>query len=381
MRRLLVIAIAALAAADTVAPGRAETSSWVGHGAPGEEAPKPGAAPKARPAPPAQRAKVEPTLVMPIHHPKGAAAEPPGALPRLPPPVVDGTNTSTVAKTPAADENAAYEAFDQGMYLTALELAVKFAEKGDPEAHTLIGRIYAEGDGTPRNPTLAAEWYARGAELGDAQAMFAYGMQLVEGVGVPKNRQAGAEMLEAAAVRRHPLANYNLALLFLTGDGKPENPYRGFLHMRYAAESGVVVAQYDLGTLYATGTGVDANAFEAAKWVGKAAAAGNAEAEVDFGVLLFEGRGVPPDPQRGARMFKAAAQQGVAVAQDRLARCYANGAGVETNLVAAAAWHLIAKVSGAEDKSLDELVARLSQTDRAKAERAVDAWRQKEDAP
>ena len=86
---------------------------------------------------------------------------------------------------------------------------------------------------------------------------------------------------------------------------------------------------------------------------------------------------MPPDQQRGARMFKAAAEQGVAVAQNRLARCYAHGAGVEMNVVEAATWHLIAKAGGEEDKNLDELVARLSKGERAKAEKAAEAWRQK----
>jgi TPR repeat protein len=375
MRRTIALAIATLAAASIACPrGQAETSSWFGHGDAGASKRPASPAPKA--APPPQRAKAEPTLVLPIYHPRVAAIDRLGALPKLPPPVIDGEHTSSIAKVPAPGENAPYEAFDQGKYLTALELAVKAAANDDPEAHTLIGRIYAEGDGTARNPALAAEWYARGAALGDAQAMFAYGMLLAEGLGVPKNRQAAGEMLEAAAVRRHPLANYNLAQLFLTGDGKPENPYRGFLHMRFAAESGVAAAQYDLGTLFATGTGVDTNAFEAAKWIGKAAAAGHAEAELEFGVLLFEGRGAPPDPERGARMFKAAAEQGIAVAQNRLARCYAYGKGVPLNLVSAATWHLIAKAGGEEDKTLDELIAHLSKVDRAKAEKAAEAWRQ-----
>jgi TPR repeat protein len=382
MRPAITLAIAAFCAVGLGIPrAPAETSSWIGHGEPGEAAPKQAPARPAakvrKSAPGAQqRAKAEPGFVLPTYRPKPAATRngQPDGLPKLPAPPVAGDNTSSVAKSPAPGEDAAYEAFDQGKYLTALELAAKAAERGDPEANTLIGRIYGEGEGIAKNAALAAQWYARGAELGDAQAMFQLGMLLAEGEGVAKNRAAAAEMFEAAAVRRHPLANYNLALLFLAGDGKPENPYRGFMHMRFAAESGVVVAQYDLGTLYATGTGVDANAFEAAKWIGKAAAAGHAEAELDFGVLLFQGRGVPPDQQRGARLFRSAANQGLAVAQNRLARCYARGAGVEMNILEAARWHLIAKAGGAADASLDELLTRLSKADRAKAQKAADAW-------
>ena len=387
MRPLLTLALLALAAPSLLSTegADAETSSWVGRGEAGADVPHKRSPPRPRPkaldtAPGTLRqSKAEPTTAMPIHRPPVAAtlrgqADP---VPNIPPPPVIGDNTSTVEKTVEVGEDAAYEAFDRGRYLTALELAAKAAAQNDPQAHTLIGRIYADGDGVPRNAALATLWYARGAELGDAQAMFAYGLQLAEGQGAEKNLNAAAEMFEAAAMRRHPLANYNLALLFITGEGKPENAYRGFLHMRFAAEAGVVAAQYDLGTLFATGTGVAANAFEAAKWIGKAAAAGHAEAEVDFGVLLFQGRGVPPDQKRGAQMFRAAAVQGLSIAQNRLAHCYQHGAGVETSLVEAATWHLIAKAGGVEDAGLDTLLAGLSKSDRAKAQKAADAWRER----
>jgi len=74
-------------------------------------------------------------------------------------------------------------------------------------------------------------------------------------------------------------------------------------------------------------------------------------------------------------LFRAAAERGVAVAQNRLARCYAHGAGVEASPVEAAKWHLIAKAAGQADDSLDKIVAKLSKADRAKAQKAADEWR------
>jgi TPR repeat protein len=297
--------------------------------------------------------------------------------PSLPAPAPTA-GASEYAKAQSTGDDAAYEAFDQGKYLTALDLTQKAAEKGDPQAHTLAGRIYAEGVGVPQNFSLAARWYARAAELGDVEGAFAYGLMLAKGQGVQKDLEAAARLFEAAAAHRHPLANYNLALLFLSGEGKPQNPYRAFGHMLFAAEAGVAAAQYDLGGLYATGTGVDPpNAFEAAKWIGKAAAAGHADAQVEYAVLLFRGHGVPPDQKHGAQLFRAAAEKGVVIAQIRLARCYANGAGVDKDLVQAAKWHLMAKAAGGEDESLDKLVAKLSKADRAKAEKAAEEWRER----
>jgi TPR repeat protein len=376
----------ALLATATVVPGvsaAAETSSWSGRvEGPAEAIPK-------RPAPakpatsgtqikiiktvpntPAERPAIAPPALMGSPSPSETQLKP--SLPAS----ASAGGASEYAKAQPTGEDAAYEAFDQGKYLTALDLAQKAAEKGDPQAHTLVARIYAEGAGVPQNLTLAAKWYARAAELGDVEGAFAYGVMLAKGQGVEKNLEAAARMFEAAAARKHPLANYNLALLFLSGQGKPENPYRAFGHMQFAAEAGVAAAQYDLGNLYATGTGVDPpNAFEAAKWIGKAAAAGHTDAQVEYAVLLFRGHGVPPDQKLGAQLFRAAAEKGVTIAQIRLARCYANGAGLDKDLVQAAKWHLIAKAAGGEDESLDKLVAKLSKADRIKAEKAADEWR------
>ena len=269
----------------------------------------------------------------------------------------------------------AYEAFDQGKYLTALHLAVKAAEQGDPQAHTLVGRIYAEGNGAPRTSALAAQWYARGAELGDPEGMFAYGVMLAEGQGVARTaRPPGrCSRRRPSASTRSPTTIWRCSSSRATASRRTRIAPSRTCGLR--PRPGVAAAQYDLGTLYATGTGVDPNAFEAAKWIGKAAAAGHTEAQVDYAVILFQGHGVPPDPKRGAQLFRAAAEKGVAVAQNRLARCYAHGAGVETNLVEAAKWHLIAKAAGEADESLDKMVAKLSKADRAKAQKAADEWR------
>jgi TPR repeat protein len=76
-------------------------------------------------------------------------------------------------------------------------------------------------------------------------------------------------------------------------------------------------------------------------------------------------------------MFRSAAVQGLSIAQNRLAHCYQHGAGVEMNPIEAATWHLIAKAGGVEDAQLEALLAGLSRADRAKAQKAADAWRER----
>jgi uncharacterized protein len=282
----------------------------------------------------------------------------------------------TVIEKKGGGNDPAFDAFQQGRYVTAFELATKAAEAGEPQAATLLGRLYQEGLGVKTDVVLAAQWYRRAAELGDTEGMFAFGVLLADGEGIQKNRAGAAQLFDTAAQKGHPLANYNLALLFLKGDGKPENPHRAAIHLRYAAEQGIAAAQYDLATLYATGTGVEANAYHAATWLARSADQGYPDAEVEYGVWLFQGRGVEPSQSRGVQYFKSAAEKGVPVAQNRLARCYSRGAGIPADLVEAAKWHFLARANGIEDKSLDEAIKTLKPEQRLAAQRAAETWRE-----
>ena len=255
---IVVIAVAGVVPAASQTP-RSETSGWQQRLAPASKRePKPGT-------------KVRSSKVDPSQAPKASLGRVVGPAPRA---SLGPTTVPTQADAAAPGSDAAYEAFDQGKYLTALAIAAKQAEAGDAVAHTLVARIHAEGLGVAQDAKLAAQWYARGAELGDPEAALGLGTLFARGDGVAQNYAKAAELFEKAAMTGHAEAAYNLALLFLAGKGKPELPHRGFMLMSYAAEKGITPAMYDLGTLYATGTGTSANVFEAAKWIGKAASAG-----------------------------------------------------------------------------------------------------------
>ncbi len=275
---------------------------------------------------------------------------------------------------PATGDDAAYTAFDQGQYLTALKLAEEAAARGEPQANTLIARIYTEGLGVQKDDKKALEYYKRASDLGDVQGTFALGLSYAEGRGVKKDRKIAGELFEKAALTGHPEANYNLGLLFLKGDGKPENPIRAFQHIRYAAEKGVPQAEYDLADLYQTGTGVDPNALEAAHWLSRASEQGLAVAQYDYAVKLLQGFGLTKDEPKIPALMKAAADKGIPGAQNRLAYIYLQGIKVKKDPVEAAKWRLIAKKSGVEDKSLDDVVAKMPKADRQKAESEASAW-------
>lgn len=365
---------AVLASLAMAAPGAtvvvAQTSSW------SSKAEVPEAA--SRPAPKAAAPKAAP----PAHpHPTVPAAKTPaplkGQLETKSSPGFSKTMPATSAaasNVAATGDDAAYIAYDQGQYLTALSIAEKAAAKGDPQAHTLIARIHAEGLAVKRDEKLAAQWYQRAAELGDPEAAFALGMMFAEGHGVERNYAAAADMLERAARSGHPYANYNLGQLFLYGRGKPENPYRGAQHIAYAAEKGVALAQYDLATLYHNGVGVPTDAYEASRWLRRAAEQGMPEAQFDYAVMLLGGKGINSDMPKALEYLRSAAEKGIAGAQNRLAYVHFEGVRTAKSPKDGAKWRLIAKASGIADDKLDKMVAGLTAADRRAGEVAAAEW-------
>jgi hypothetical protein len=309
--------------------------------------------------------------------PAGGAAKPDAATKA--PPALSGPGTSTHSKTgpSGTGDDEAYLAFDRGSYLTALSLAEAAAARGEPTAHTLIGRIYSEGLGVPRDDKRAAEWFAKGAKLGDVNAEFAIGLMKAEGRGIAKDLAAAAAHFETAAKAGHPAANYNLGLLFLKGEGKPENPYRAAAHIGFAAEKGLAAAQYDLGTLYQHGVGVPNDAAAASRWIRAAADQGMAVAKYEYAVMLLRGLGLTADEPKAIGYLKAAAEEGIAGAQNRLAHVYKDGIGVDKSLTESAKWRLIAKANGVTDETLDKEIAKLPKADRAQAEKAASEWRER----
>lgn len=344
-------------------PLLAETSSWSTQTQPGNPASKSKPKPKAL-------AKPQPKGPKPIE--ASPAADP---VSKFAPSAAQSKWSRYLA--PATGQEAAYIAFEQGQYLTALSLAEQAAKKDDPQAHTLVGRIYAEGLGVPKDEAVAARWYARGAELGDVEAAFALGLQFAEGRGIEKDMAAAARMFEMAAAKRHPYANYNLGLMFLNGQGKPENARRGALHIEYAAEQGVAAAQYDLAVLYQTGHGVEPNAYEAARWMRKAAEQGLVEAEYDYALMLLRGFGLNSEVPKAIDYLRSAAEKGFAGAQNRLAHYLVDDSRGQPNRVEAAKWRILAREGGLEDKALDEMVAKLASADRLAAEKAAHDWRER----
>lgn len=305
--------------------------------------------------------------------------------------VCGGLTLFSMSQTASAStSDPAYAAFDQGRYILAIKEAKKAAAKGESQAFTLLGRIYSEGLGVPRDLKEAARWYQQGAGKGDVDSQFSLALMLAQGRGLQRNDALAADLFQQAADKGHIEAQYNMALIYSEGLGRTQDHTQAAKYLKLAAQNGNIKAQYDLGTFYALGQGVQKNPQLAQQWTKKAADGGLPNAQVEYAIMLVKGVTLSetdklrmkenpelrkPIDIEAAKYLKMAADKGNAVAQNRLARLYYFGFGVQKNIMEAAKWHFIARAQGISDGKLDFWInGQLTPEQRKRVDLVVQNW-------
>jgi len=268
----------------------------------------------------------------------------------------------------AQPEDAAFGAYQRGLYITALDLALPRAEKGDAAAQTLAAEIYARGLGVQRDEKKAAELYGKAAAQGVAAAEFQYALYLMEGRVVPKDEKRATELMQASADAGNRLAAFNYAQMLLEKDGSVGGTEKAYDYYEKAADAGLADAQYAMSQAFANGTGGKVrNVEEARRWLLLAAHQNYDTAELELGTWLVEGRGGPADLEGGFRWLKQAAEGGNVAAENRLAKLYLNGIGTQADKVEAGAWYVLARRAGLSDPQMDIFYSSLSADEQRQA--------------
>jgi hypothetical protein len=233
------------------------------------------------------------------------------------------------------------DAYDRHDYATALREWQPIAERGDPNAEYNLGMLYARGEGLPKDPQKAADWYRKAAEQGVAAAQ------------------------------------YNLGLMYANGEGVAQNTEEATKWFLRAAEQGVVNAETGLGNIYQEGEGAFRNFSEAEKWYRKAADQGIASAAFSMGLMYDLGQGVTKNYDEAVKWYTRAADEGYAPALTNLGILYYNAQGVKRDLVQAYAWFARAQKIG--DPRAGELfratAGRMKPKEIKQAQAMVDQWK------
>ncbi len=124
----------------------------------------------------------------------------------------------------SGDSDAAYAAYQEGYYATAMRLARPLATEGDARAQLTLGLLYYHGNGSRRDPNEALKWFRRAADQDDAVAQFQLGVLYSKGESVPQDPDEALKWFRRAADLGDAPAQYNLELFYAKGvAGEPDN--------------------------------------------------------------------------------------------------------------------------------------------------------------
>jgi TPR repeat protein len=131
--------------------------------------------------------------------------------------------------------DAAYAAYQEGRYSSALRLARPLATEGDARAQSMLGLLYYHGQGVSQDYAEAATWFRKAADQDDAAAQFHLGVIFFEGQGVPQDKAEAMKWLHRAADLGDAQAQYNLGLSYAKGEGGEPDNVRAHMWFNLAA--------------------------------------------------------------------------------------------------------------------------------------------------
>jgi TPR repeat protein len=158
--------------------------------------------------------------------------------------------------TAVAANGEAWRAYLASNYTTALRLLRPAAEAGNADAQYRLGTLYRHGQGVPRDPRMAADWWTKAAQQGNADAAFSLGFLYYRGAddgaaGVPQDLSEAGHWLLRAAEGGSLMAQYLVGQMYRRGDGLPRDPVLARRWSGRAAQRGHVGAQFDMGLMLA----------------------------------------------------------------------------------------------------------------------------------
>ncbi len=172
--------------------------------------------------------------------------------------------------TPRAALQAGLEEFRSGSATSAVEALKYAAAGGELLAQWKLAKIYANGDGVPRDDVKAYDYFS----------------QIVANYDEDDPNRRDLAVVSSAVVS---LGIYNLNGI-ANSKVRPD-PQRALQMFQFAATRfGDANAQYNLARMHLDGAGVDKDGREAIRWLFLAADKGHLQAEALLGQTLFTGR-------------------------------------------------------------------------------------------
>ncbi|MGE7367696.1 tetratricopeptide repeat protein [Neorhizobium sp. NPDC001467] len=270
----------------------------------------------------------------------------------------------------------AYGAYQRGLYVTALSIALPKAEKGDAASQTLVAEMTLRGQGIKQDINSAAFWFGRAAEGGDPAAMFQYALMLISGRGVKHDKAKADEYMRKAAEAGNSSAQFNWGQILISQNPGEKGLKLALPFYEKAAVQGLADAQYAVSQLYVAIKDLPPEKTRRAReFLERAAKAGFDTAQLDMGIWLVNGVGGERDFDEGFTWLRVAAVRGNVVAQNKLAHLYINALGTRPDPVEAAKWYVLSRRAGLPDPVLEDFYLGINEEIQKKAVEAANRFR------
>ena len=151
-------------------------------------------------------------------------------------------------------------------YLVALPFLEPLSEKNEPLAQLFVGRVFANGYGTPQNCERGVTWLARAAQGGNAEAAFDLASFSEQGHCMPHSIIQALAWHEIAAANGDIRPPNAIGEIYLGREGTEPDPQKMIFWFERSVMLFDPVAYYHLGEMYAIGEGVPKDYIEAYKW-------------------------------------------------------------------------------------------------------------------
>ncbi|MAQ86210.1 MAG: hypothetical protein CMH12_23940 [Maritimibacter sp.] len=298
----------------------------------------------------------------------------------------------------APAQMALYEGYNTGEGFPqdrdkALEWLSKAADAGYGEAEHVLGSNYLLGEGGLEEDALRGVAYlVRAAEKGIAGAQSNLGFAYYTGKGVAQDDAKALDWFRKAADQGLARAAAAAAQMFEAGRGAPADVERAVWYYRIADQGGSPYAGARLGRMIVAGDytaddqpelgpswvaqAADAGVEGAVEWLQARATDGDSLSHYMLAALFHESDTVGRDADAAARHMRLAAEAGVVPAQLSLGQFYAEGFGVEQDLVQAHVWTNIAASNGSDEGAdrRDDFAALMTPDEIARAQDLARDW-------
>ena len=189
------------------------------------------------------------------------------------------------------------------------------AEGGDKYGQCWLGILLdheASQEGNSRKMEEAARWMKASAKQGMPLAEFLLGTMYQEGVGVPKDHRSAIKWLTASAEHQNTDAQALLGTMYLDGEGVSRDRAKAEQWLRSAAENGSVEALNRLAAAYGNGDGLPQSDSLALAMATRSAELGSTRGEflAGFSLCCKTPSSIPPDEVTAYMWLTLAAEGG-----------------------------------------------------------------------